>query len=108
MSAGCPGVRAGTVGDMNGTGQDSRGCIEREGSLGHVQPDFLAVVAAVRERLPRVFGRRLHSAYLYGSVPRGDARPGRSDLDVLLARYDEPTDGDRAAAAKLGAGAFSP
>ncbi|MFX4292532.1 nucleotidyltransferase [Streptomyces bohaiensis] len=41
---------------------------------------------------------RLHSAYLYGSIPRGTAVPGRSDLDVLLALRAEPAPADRAAA----------
>ncbi|MEV6103115.1 nucleotidyltransferase domain-containing protein [Streptomyces sp. NPDC051940] len=40
----------------------------------------------------------LHSAYLYGSIPRGDAVPGVSDLDVLLALHHAPTDADRATA----------
>ncbi|MVO86609.1 hypothetical protein GPA10_18035 [Streptomyces sp. p1417] len=35
-------------------------------------------------RVAEVFGERLDSAYLYGSVPRGTARVGRSDLDLLL------------------------
>jgi len=46
-------------------------------------------------------GSRLHSAYLYGSVPRGTARPGRSDLDLLLALREEPTDRDSADARAL-------
>ena len=41
-------------------------------------------------------GARLHSAYLYGSVPRGTATPGVSDLDLQLALHDEPTEADRA------------
>jgi hypothetical protein len=44
---------------------------------------------------------RLHSAYLYGSVPRGTAVPGLSDLDLLLALHDEPTGDDRAIARRL-------
>ena len=34
-------------------------------------------------------GLLLHSAYLYGSIPRGTAVPGVSDLDVLLALHGE-------------------
>ena len=37
----------------------------------------------------------LHSAYLYGSIPRGAAVPGVSDLDLLLALRQEPTEADR-------------
>lgn len=85
-----------------GRGLDHEGCIVREGRLTAVTPPFESVVAAVRDRLPRVFGpERLHSAYLYGSIPRGTARPGVSDLDLLLALRDEPGDADRADARHL-------
>ncbi|QFR02845.1 nucleotidyltransferase domain-containing protein [Streptomyces phaeolivaceus] len=59
------------------------------------------MVAAARERVLNVFGPQLHSAYLYGSIPRGTARPGRSDLDLLVALRGEPTEADRAAARAL-------
>jgi uncharacterized protein len=83
--------------------------IEREGSLSRVQPAFAPVVEAARQRIAQAFGGggdggRLHSAYLYGSVPRGTARPGVSDLDLLLALRTEPTAGDRAEAEALEAG----
>ncbi|GAA4985894.1 hypothetical protein GCM10025734_09670 [Kitasatospora paranensis] len=48
------------------------------------------------------FGGRLHSGYLYGSIPRGTAVPGVSDLDLLLALREEPTAADRADAQVLG------
>ncbi|MGW7256074.1 nucleotidyltransferase [Streptomyces sp. NPDC054834] len=83
-------------------GLDDRGHIAREGSLARVPHAFRPVVAAARERLPDAFGARLHSAYLYGSIPRGTARVGRSDLDLLLALREEPTDADRQAARALG------
>ncbi|MFR9799884.1 nucleotidyltransferase domain-containing protein [Streptomyces sp. MS06] len=89
---------------MASKGLDAEGHIAREGSLARVPHDFRAVVAATRARLPAVFGARLHSAYLYGSVPRGTARPGRSDLDLLLALREEPTDADREAVRRLGEG----
>lgn len=82
-------------------GLDSQGYIEREGSLAHVPHAFRPVVAVARDRLLDVFGARLHSAYLYGSIPRGTARVGRSDLDLLVALHEEPTDADRAAARAL-------
>lgn len=84
-------------------GLDAQGYIAREGSLGRVGEPFRPVVAAARDRLLDVFGARLTSAYLYGSVPRGTARPGRSDLDLLLALRAEPTDADRADARMLDA-----
>ncbi|MFJ8939961.1 nucleotidyltransferase [Streptomyces sp. NPDC102365] len=82
-------------------GLDALGYIEREGSPGRVPEAFRPVVAAARERVPDVFGGRLHSAYLYGSIPRGTARVGRSDLDLLLALREEPTEADRADARTL-------
>ncbi|MEV5143550.1 nucleotidyltransferase domain-containing protein [Streptomyces sp. NPDC052727] len=83
-------------------GVDAQGCFVREGSLARVQPAFRPVVAAVRDRLPAVFGARLHSAYLCGSIPRGTARVGRSDLDLLVALREEPADADRDAVRLLG------
>ncbi|MFF7262312.1 nucleotidyltransferase domain-containing protein [Streptomyces sp. NPDC008159] len=82
-------------------GLDARGYIEREGSLGRVAEEFRGVVAAARDRVLEMFGARLHSAYLYGSIPRGTARPGRSDVDLLVVLRDEPTDADRAEAGAL-------
>ncbi|MEU2267593.1 nucleotidyltransferase [Streptomyces olindensis] len=84
-------------------GLDSEGFIAREGSLARVPRAFRPVVAAARDGLTDVFGTRLHSAYLYGSIPRGTARMGRSDLDLLLALRAEPTEADRADARALGA-----
>ncbi|MFJ3225996.1 nucleotidyltransferase domain-containing protein [Streptomyces sp. NPDC086783] len=84
-------------------GLDAQGHIAREGSLAKVPPAFRPVVAAARTRVADVFGTRLDSAYLYGSVPRGTASPGRSDLDLLLVLRDEPTEADWADARLLDA-----
>ncbi|MEV6803104.1 nucleotidyltransferase domain-containing protein [Streptomyces sp. NPDC051132] len=84
-------------------GLDAEGFLVREGSLARVPDAFRPVVSAVRSRLPDVFGSRLHSAYLYGSVPRGTARPGHSDLDLLVALHAEPADADREAVRAFGA-----
>ncbi|MFC8827564.1 nucleotidyltransferase [Streptomyces sp. NPDC057137] len=81
---------------MSGRGLDPDGTIAREGALDRVQPAFVPVVDSARARIAETFGgARLHSAYLYGSVPRGTATPGVSDLDVQLALHDEPTEADR-------------
>ncbi len=65
-------------------------------------PAFAPVVNAAREGITATFGGpRLHSAYLYGSIPRGTAVPGVSDLDLLIVFRDEPADADRAAASAL-------
>ncbi|WP_241740923.1 nucleotidyltransferase domain-containing protein [Streptomyces sp. L2] len=67
-----------------------------------MQDVFRPVVGAARGRLLSAFGARMHSAYLYGSIPRGTARVGRSDLDLLIALREEPGDGDRKAVRDLG------
>jgi uncharacterized protein len=85
-----------------GTGLDQDGYIAREGDLARVPAAFVPVVGAAKAAIRSAFGPdRLHSAYLYGSVPRGTAVPGVSDLDVLLALHDEPGDTDRATAGGL-------
>lgn len=83
-------------------GLDPQGCIERGGSLGRIPPAFRPVVASARDRLLGLFGARLQSACVYGSIPRGTARAGRSDLDLLVALREEPTDADRAGVLALG------
>ncbi|AIJ26845.1 hypothetical protein AMETH_6753 [Amycolatopsis methanolica 239] len=85
-------VHSGLVDDR---GLASDGTIAREGSLDGVPAEFAPVVEALRVHVAGTFSR-LHSAYLYGSIPRGTAVPGVSDLDALLAFHDEPTDADRA------------
>ena len=87
---------------MRGKGLDQDGFIEREGGLERVPEAFAPVVAAAKTAILSAFaGDRLHSAYLYGSVPRGTAVPGTSDLDVLLALAGEPAEADREAARLL-------
>ncbi|MEU9188272.1 nucleotidyltransferase domain-containing protein [Streptomyces sp. NPDC048484] len=86
---------------MSNKGLDALGYIEREGSPGRIPQAFRPVVVTARDRVLDVFGARLHSAYLYGSVPRGTARVGRSDLDLLLALREEVTDADRTDARSL-------
>ncbi|MFG3116606.1 nucleotidyltransferase [Streptomyces sp. NPDC048197] len=82
---------------MNERGLDRDGTIAREGALERVPAAFVPVVDAARARIGETFGStRLHSAYLYGSIPRGTAIPGVSDLDLQLALHDEPTEADRA------------
>ncbi|MEU0423879.1 nucleotidyltransferase domain-containing protein [Streptomyces canus] len=95
-------MAAETVPPITSKGLDAEGYIEREGSLGRIPQPFRPVVAAARDRVLDLFGPRLHSAYLYGSIPRGTARAGRSDLDLLLALRDDPTDADREGVRQLG------
>jgi hypothetical protein len=86
---------------MQNKGLDAQGYLAPEGSLGLIPTEFRPVVSTARDRLLDVFGARLNSAYLYGSVPRGTARVGRSDLDLLLVLREEPTEEDRADARSL-------
>ncbi|MFK4100841.1 nucleotidyltransferase [Streptomyces sp. NPDC019531] len=95
-------MAAETVPPVSPKGLDAQGYIEREGSLGRIPHPFRPVVVTARDRVLDLFGPRLHSAYLYGSIPRGTARVGRSDLDLLLALLDEPTDADREGVRALG------
>ena len=79
-------------------GLDCDGMIAREGALDKVPAAFVPVVDAARARIAETFGERLHSAYLYGSIPRGTAMPGVSDLDLLVVLHGEATDAEQAAA----------
>ena len=82
---------------MSQRGLDQDGLIMREGSLSRVPDTFAPVVDAARGQITVTFGeQRLHSAYLYGSIPRGTAIPGVSDLDLMLALHHEPAYADRA------------
>ncbi|WP_310726784.1 nucleotidyltransferase [Streptomyces sp. N2A] len=87
-----------SAGTGSGRGLDRDGWFVREGSLERVPPEFAPVVAGLRSRIADHFGDRLHSSYLFGSIPRGTAVPGVSDLDALLALRDGPTEDDHAAA----------
>ena len=81
---------------MNGRGLGEDGTIAREGALSRVSEVFAPVVDVARARIAGTFGSaRLHSAYVYGSIPRGTAVSGVSDLDLLLALRNEPTGADR-------------
>ncbi|MFE9559237.1 nucleotidyltransferase [Streptomyces sp. NPDC006692] len=94
---------------MIASGLDQDGFIAREGSLTNIADAFAPVVDAARARIGARFGHgsdgdHLDSAYLYGSIPRGTAVPGVSDLDLLLAlRHHPVTPADRADADTLGA-----
>ena len=87
---------------MCAVGLDQDGFIEREGALARVPQVFAPVVDAAAAAIRDTFGHdRLHSAYLYGSIPRGTAVPGVSDLDLLLVLHQEPASADRSSAASL-------
>ncbi|MEU0492494.1 nucleotidyltransferase domain-containing protein [Nocardiopsis sp. NPDC006139] len=89
--------------DENGAdkGLNPDGTIAREGAMDRVAPVFAPVVEAARERITAAYGDALHGVYLYGSIPRGTARPGRSDLDLMLVFHEPPTGADREAARRI-------
>jgi len=72
-------------------GVDSRGFICKEGSLGRVRSPYTAVVRylvqAMAEARAGDPSDQIHSLYLYGSVPKGTARPGVSDLDLTAVAH---------------------
>jgi hypothetical protein len=81
---------------MDERGLDKDGHIAPEGSLDRIQAAFLPLIDCAISLIADSFSpTRLHSAYLYGSIPRGTATPEVSDLDLLLVLHDEPTDADR-------------
>jgi uncharacterized protein len=84
---------------MPSRGLDRDGFIVREGDAARVQQEFRPLVAAFVSAAHEAFdGAGLDSVYLYGSVPRGAARPGVSDLDGQVLLGHEPTSADRARA----------
>jgi hypothetical protein len=87
---------------MEGTHRlDAEGYIVPEADLANVQPEYRGVPQAAAELLGRELGSRLHSGYLYGSVVRGNAVPGRSDLDLVAVLRTPPEPADRQAAGRV-------
>jgi predicted nucleotidyltransferase len=80
---------------------DSEGYIRPEADLAKVQPEYQGLPEAAASLLAGEFGLGLHSAYLYGSVVRGDAVPGRSDVDLIAVLLTAPTDEDRVRADRV-------
>lgn len=73
----------------HGNGVDAEGFILTVGETS-VQPEFRPLL----EDACRVLSQQeldVHSIYLYGSVARGDAVPGVSDLDLTLVLHEPPT-----------------
>lgn len=79
---------------------DPDGYILAEAGLDRVQPEFDGVPQAAGAMLIE-FGPRLHSGYVYGSVVRGNAVPGRSDLDLLVVLRSPVTSADRVLGARV-------
>jgi uncharacterized protein len=80
---------------------DPEGYIRPEADLANVQPEYQGLPDAAAELLAEELGPRLHSAYLYGSVVRGNAVPGRSDVDLVAVLRAVPAGEDRARADRV-------
>jgi len=80
---------------------DSEGYIRPEADLANVQPEYQGVPDAAAGLLADEFGAHLHSAYLYGSVARGNAVPGRSDVDLAAVLLAAPAEEDRRRAERV-------
>lgn len=63
--------------------QDKDGFLLNDASLNKVSPGYQSLIEDIKQvYMHHSFGR-LHSLYLFGSVPRGKATSGLSDIDVL-------------------------
>lgn len=78
-------------------GLDEDGFVRREGDPSLVQAEFHEAVEGFLEAVRSLFGDDLDSAYLYGSIPRGTARVGLSDLDGQALLTRPPTTADKEA-----------
>lgn len=69
-------------------GVDAQGFVQTVGDA-VLQPEFQPVLTDVCATLSQA-GLGLEAVFVYGSVARGDARPGDSDLDLTLVTRDQP------------------
>jgi len=71
---------------------DERGFLISDATLEHLNPPFKAVVDDVVEAYLKHIKQDLHSIYITGSVPRGLAIAGQSDLNAIavLEYYTDP------------------
>ncbi|OAN15832.1 nucleotidyltransferase domain-containing protein [Exiguobacterium undae] len=65
-------------------GTDEAGYIINQTSRIHIQVMFRPVIEEVIDLLKKQFGEVLHSVYVYGSIGRGTAVAGKSDLDLTV------------------------
>ncbi len=65
-------------------GLDEQGFIKNVYSHEHIQPEFKSVVDYIVTELTRRLPNQIEAIFLYGSVPRGNAVFGKSDLDLSI------------------------
>lgn len=68
---------------------DSAGNIINTTAPEKIDQAFQPLLMRLIEALKQAFGETLHSAYLYGSIAEGRARPGDSDADCLVVLLPE-------------------
>lgn len=66
-----------------GYGLDDDGFIVSDVSIDKIDSTYQPCIQESVHSLKKLFPLQLHSVYVYGSVPRGDAKPVRSDLDLI-------------------------
>ncbi|GAB6930933.1 hypothetical protein JCM10914A_49160 [Paenibacillus sp. JCM 10914] len=67
-----------------GYGLDSNGYIVSDVSIDKISSAYDECIQESVEQLLKLFPNTLHSLYAYGSVARGEAVVGKSDLDLLV------------------------
>ena len=67
-----------------GYGLDRDGYIVSDVSLDKIDVAYFPCIRESVEKLIKLFPRRLHSVYVYGSVARGEAVAVKSDLDLIV------------------------
>ena len=70
-------------------GTDDAGYVINQTSIRHIQPEFETVLFKAIELVKEAFGEQLHSIYLYGSIGRGTAVAGQSDLDLTVLVHED-------------------
>jgi SCF ubiquitin ligase, SKP1 component len=75
---------------------DPEGYLVKDCSVEKIDKPWMEAVEWTRQALSTHLGTDLHSAYLRGSVPRGEAQPGISDLDILAVTQRDPRELDLA------------
>ncbi|UTR15841.1 nucleotidyltransferase domain-containing protein [Salipaludibacillus sp. LMS25] len=75
-------------------GVDSNGFIINPTGKNNIQPSFKPVLYAVVSLLQELFTEKVHSIYVYGSVGRGEAKEGLSDLDLTVILHSPLTDAE--------------
>ena len=76
------------------TGLDQHGFIRSVYSIARIQPEFKSVVDSVVHELNHRLPTQIDGIYLYGSVPRGEAIAGDSDLDVSIVLNEPITESE--------------